>query len=264
MARRLLEDIVLAFSFMTRLPMPRLKIRDDHRLSDALWAMPLAGLIIGAGAGGVFVASFHLGFGIWLGALIALTAMVLMTGALHDDGLADFWDGVGGGHTPQQRIAIMRDSHIGTYGIIALLLTYAILAVALVDFSRSSMLTTLHGQIRPELESIIKLAIVTMLSRAALVVPFIWLAPAQTEGLAHRFGHPSAMNIALTALWPIAIAVMLLGTHAIAVISGAGLGAALITALAARYIRGYTGDVLGASIMTSLMFSLLAALMVSQ
>jgi len=119
--RRLGNEIVVAVQFLTRIPMPPIAFEADS-LSRAAKFFPLVGLMVGSGA--VLLQKlllFHLSRP--LVALIVLIYLVLVTGCLHEDGLADTADGFGGGRSKEQILAILRDSRIGSYGATALLLS---------------------------------------------------------------------------------------------------------------------------------------------
>ena len=119
--RRLSNEIVVAFQFLTRIPMPSTAFEADS-LSRATRFFPLVGLVVGSGA--VLLQKllmFHMGRP--LVALIVLIYLVLITGCLHEDGLADTADGFGGGRTKDQILAILKDSRIGSYGATALVLS---------------------------------------------------------------------------------------------------------------------------------------------
>jgi adenosylcobinamide-GDP ribazoletransferase len=119
--RRLGNEVVVAFQFLTRIPMPSIAFEDDS-LSCATKFFPLVGLAVGSGA--VLLQKllmFHMSRP--LVALIVLLYLVMITGCLHEDGLADTTDGLGGGRTKDQILAILRDSRIGSYGATALVLS---------------------------------------------------------------------------------------------------------------------------------------------
>jgi adenosylcobinamide-GDP ribazoletransferase len=119
--RRLGNEIVVAVQFLTRIPMPPIAFEADS-LSRATKFFPLVGLVVGSGA--VLLQKlllFHLSRP--LVALIVLIYLVLVTGCLHEDGLADTADGFGGGRSKEQILAILKDSRIGSYGATALLLS---------------------------------------------------------------------------------------------------------------------------------------------
>jgi adenosylcobinamide-GDP ribazoletransferase len=119
--RRLSNEVVVAFQFLTRIPMPSIAF-EAASLSRATKFFPLVGLVVGSGA--VLLQNlllFHMGRP--LVALIVLIYLVLITGCLHEDGLADTADGFGGGRTKEQILAILKDSRIGSYGATALALS---------------------------------------------------------------------------------------------------------------------------------------------
>ncbi|WP_433966826.1 adenosylcobinamide-GDP ribazoletransferase [Tunturiibacter gelidiferens] len=119
--RRLGEEFVVAFQFLTRIPMPAIAFKSDS-LSRAVKFFPLVGLVVGSGA--VLLQKLlttHMTHP--LVALVVLTYLVLITGFLHEDGLADTADGFGGGWAKDRILAILRDSRIGSYGATALVLS---------------------------------------------------------------------------------------------------------------------------------------------
>ena len=119
--RRLSNEIAVAFQFLTRIPMPSVAFETDS-LSRATKFFPLVGLVIGSGALVVRkLLGLHLNRS--LVSLAVLIYLVLITGCLHEDGLADTADGFGGGRTREQILAIFRDSRIGSYGATALVLS---------------------------------------------------------------------------------------------------------------------------------------------
>jgi len=119
--RRLGLEVLVAFQFLTRIPLPSIAFEPDA-LSRAIKFFPVVGLVVGFGA--VVVQKLlisHLGRP--LVALVLLVYLVLITGCLHEDGLADIADGLGGGWTRDQILVILKDSRIGAYGATALLLS---------------------------------------------------------------------------------------------------------------------------------------------
>ena len=233
-------ETLAALRFLTRLPVPFVRTLDLPPLAEAMRFFPLAGAIIGAIISAVLIGANMLGLPSLLAAALALTAGVLVTGALHEDGLADVADGFGGGHTREQRLEIMRDSRIGTYGTIALCLTF---------IGRAAIYETLSG--------VDPLVILALLASAAafsrsLVVDLLWATrPARSDGLSVFAGRPgkrSALFSLLTGGIGAAVAVGLALSPEIAVIAiiAAGIVLAGLRALAMRKIGGQTGDVCGA------------------
>ena len=260
MVRRLIEDLVLAFGFLTRLPMPAIEVREGRKLAEAFWAFPLAGLIVGLIAGGVLWVCLWLDLGKAIAATVALSTLALLTGAMHEDGLADFWDGLGGGRTRERKLEIMRDSHIGTYGVLALVLSYLALLALLAELSHLLTSWLPAHSVRPFSGAyiIVFVAVSAMLSRAMIALPAMFLPIAREDGLAKLFGRPGLSVLLISLLWPITLAAIVLQLHAIPLIIGSMIGSVINVVLAWRYLGGVTGDVFGASIMTSFIGGLLA------
>ena len=125
-----LAKLVLAVQFLTRLPLRTDKMFTPERMAQAPRYFPLVGILVGLVSAGVFwIAALVLPN--FMAALLAVSAGLLLTGAFHEDGLADTFDGIGGGHTPVRALEIMKDSRLGTYGAAALFLALAIKVGAL-------------------------------------------------------------------------------------------------------------------------------------
>jgi adenosylcobinamide-GDP ribazoletransferase len=119
--RKLGVELVVAFQFLTRIPMPATEFEADS-LARAVKFFPFVGLVVGSGA--VLVQKLLIShFGRPLVALAVLTYLVLITGCLHEDGVADVADGFGGGWTKDQILLILKDSRIGSYGTTVLTLS---------------------------------------------------------------------------------------------------------------------------------------------
>ncbi len=175
--------------FYSRLPVPQLPGEPDpHRVPDftALPRMlPLAGLILALPAALVLAAGWWIGLGPFLAATLAVAVMVLATGALHEDGLADVADGFGGGGaTLERRLEIMRDSRIGAYGGAALVLALAL---------RIGALATLLD--RTGYAAATALILVAALSRLAALAPMVLLPPARPGGLSASVGRPNRASL---------------------------------------------------------------------
>jgi adenosylcobinamide-GDP ribazoletransferase len=172
--------------------------------------------------------------GDWPAALLAMLAGLALTGALHEDGLADTADGFFGGHDREGRLAIMSDSRHGTFGVLAIVLSVLLRAAALAQI----------GEV-----VLVGLALIAAhaASRAALPLAMRTLAPARAEGLGVTAGRPPL---------PLAVAALVIGlTIALAALGPergamtivlAGLMLFGLGVVAQRRIGGYTGDVLGA------------------
>ena len=116
-----MKDIIAAFMFFMRLPLWRIYSvpADSFKHIVAYW--PLTGIITGALMATVYLLAIYLNFHAIIAVILAFVSRLLLTGALHEDGLADFFDGFGGGRSREQVLMIMKDSHIGSYGVLGLI-----------------------------------------------------------------------------------------------------------------------------------------------
>ncbi|MEX1993691.1 MAG: adenosylcobinamide-GDP ribazoletransferase [Steroidobacteraceae bacterium] len=116
-----LQRLLMAVQYFTRIPMPRWVGHSQGQLNAATRYFPAVGLLVGAsGAATCWIASFALPVSVAV--LLSMAGTIFLTGAFHEDGLADAFDGLGGGYTREHSLAIMKDSRIGTYGAVALVL----------------------------------------------------------------------------------------------------------------------------------------------
>ena len=121
-----MDRILATLLFFTRLPFWRIKQVDAEHFKHVVPLWPLAGWL----TGGIMVGILWLAaqvFPLSVAWIIAIIARLLITGCLHEDGLADFCDGMGGGVTRERILLIMKDSHIGTYGVIGLIIYFLLL-----------------------------------------------------------------------------------------------------------------------------------------
>ena len=230
--RGLFDEFAIATDLLNRLPVG-VAVTADGAVGASGWAFPLVGAGIGALAALGFLVAELLGCGSAPSALIALAAGIAVTGAFHEDGLADTADGFGGGSGREEKLRVMRDSRHGTYGVVALVLSIGLRAAAL-------------GTIGEPVHVGLALIAAHAASRGALPALMRILAPARADGLGATSGRPSLAVAIIAALLGGVIALALLGpgTGAIALaLTGGAL--ALAAMLAQRQIGGYTGDVLG-------------------
>ncbi len=230
-SRNLARDLRIAITFLTRMPVGSA----EGGLAAASWAFPVAGLLVGLGGGIVFGISLWIGTPDTVAALLALAATAIITGALHEDGLADTADGFGGGTTPERKLEIMRDSRSGAFGVLALVFSVALRAAALVAITMPDI-------------AVAALIAAAALSRGLLPAVMNTQPLASQRGLAAAAGRPTN-GTAWTAAGIGAIAALfLLGPGAgIMAIILACLAVAGLAWLAHRQIGGYNGDTLGAA-----------------
>jgi adenosylcobinamide-GDP ribazoletransferase len=231
--RVMLAPLLAAFTFLTRLPLPGADHVDGATLArSSLW-FPVVGAVVGGVGGGVLVAAAR----VWpplVAAVLALLATVLLTGAFHEDALADAADGLGGGVTRERALAIMKDSRIGSYGAVALVLVLS---------GRIACLAAMEP-----MEGARALIGAHVLGRWSSL-PLMRLLPyARIDGSARPFvGAVTGLRLVGGTLLAAGLAGPALGARTLP----AGLAAVAVTALAARYFRarlgGITGDCLGAT-----------------
>jgi adenosylcobinamide-GDP ribazoletransferase len=244
--RAVLRDLAQMVRFYSRLPVRRLPFElDAHAPPDFSTAprmLPIAGLIIGLPAALVLSVTASLGLPSLVVATLTIAVAVLSTGAFHEDGLADTFDGLGGGWTPERRLEIMKDSRIGSYGGAALMLSLILRVVLL-----ASLLDESH------VVAVAMLYLATAsISRCLGLTPLVLLPAARAAGFSSSVGRPSN-----TALITVALLTILIGLSltffAMLHITGFMLGcvfalamALLITFWAKKAIGGQTGDIAGA------------------
>lgn len=222
-----------ALRFLTRLPLPAAEA-GHFDLAGAVWAFPLVGAGIGAVSGLGFTLAWFLGLPPAACALLAMMAGILLTGALHEDGLADMADGFGGGGDLARKLAIMRDSRIGTYGVLALLLATGFKAAALAGAGGPGA-------------ALAALVAAEGASRAFPPLAMRLLAPARMDGLGAGAGIPGERAVAVAAGLGAGLGFLMLGPArgTLALLAAcASVGGVVL--IARRQIGGYTGDVLGA------------------
>lgn len=128
---------LLALAFFTRVPIPSTTPYSAERLNHASRYFSSIGLLVG----GVAAFVYWLGQFCWpapLALLFSMLATLLLTGAFHEDGLADMCDGLGGGYTRERKLEIMKDSRLGSYGALAMIMSFLIKFMALWEISKLS------------------------------------------------------------------------------------------------------------------------------
>lgn len=228
---RILHDLVLAFQFLTRIPLPG-KHHGHGGLSGAIKFFPVVGLVIAMGAIGLRrILSNHLPP--LVVATLVLAYLVVITGGFHEDGLADSADGFGGGWTKEKMLEIMRDSRIGSFGA---------LAIGLSLLARYSLLSSLSTA---RFSSYVIVAHV--LCRWTTLPLSFFMQPARTEGQGAGVMRASALSLAIGTV--IALAICYLSMHIAFWLPLAVAGVVTVTTAAyyQKQIGGITGDCFGAT-----------------
>ena len=219
-----------AWAFLTRLP-GGAHPGDDRELGRSVPWFPVVGAAIGALSGTVYWA-LHGPLGALLAAVLAVAAGAVATGCFHEDGLADTADALGGS-SQQRRLEIMKDSRVGAFGVLALVLSTLVRVFAVSSLAPAA--------------GLVALVVAHMLGRTMAVAVMGLVPAAAGTGLGHSYtAHlPQAWTaVAVVAASAVAASLGLPGTVSLA---AAAAGAALVALIARRAFGGTTGDVLGAT-----------------
>jgi adenosylcobinamide-GDP ribazoletransferase len=229
-APRPFDGALLAIAFLTVVPV---RLRRAPPLGAAAAWFPAIGAAVGAVAGAVgYLARPALGATV--AAILAVAVLVVFTGALHQDGLADCADGLGArGGGAERRLAVMRDSSIGTFGALALGVWLLLLVSALAGLGRTDALAAL--------------VVAGALGRWAALLHALGAPPARRDGLGAAFGV-SAGAVAVATVVAAAVALGLAGVDGLGALGVAAVVAALVSAGSRRALGGRTGDTLGATV----------------
>lgn len=223
-------DISEAFALLTRLPVPA----HEPRGGASAWAWPIVGLVVGTLAVAVGAGAWALGLPAPIVAGLMLGVQVIATGGLHEDGLADTADGFWGGRHRERRLEIMKDSRIGSYGVLALIIVFGLNWAALSHLIDAGHLA---GPI----------LVAAVLSRAAMAWQMAALPFARSGGLAAGVGRPGTGTAATAVALAVIGALLLADVGALFAVLGGALATVATGRIAMAKIGGQTGDVLGAT-----------------
>lgn len=241
----LIRDFAAQLRFFSRISVPKLCPSDDPAapppFSRSIRMLPPAGIAIWLPAAAVVASSGFTELSSFAVAALAIIVTTFLTGAFHEDGLADVGDGFGGGFTPERRLEIMKDSRIGAFGGIALAAQFVLRTVLVADLVDGA---------GPS-EAALALLGIAAVSRVAPLVLMKSLPPARVDGLGRAAGAPenSSLVVALTFGGLVFVAAAAVATSLVAALLALALTAAAIAVLggmAKAKIGGFTGDVIGA------------------
>lgn len=222
------QDIRNAFGLLTRLPV------SAGSPAGSCWAWPLVGVTVGGIAAISGTLLMDVGLPAGFAAAIVLAVAALLTGALHEDGLADTADGFWGGRTAERRLEIMKDSRIGSYGALTLILSL---------MAKWSLLVSLLTQG----EALFAVMVAGALSRMIMPGLMAALPFARNGGLAASIGRPSGAQALSAVTLGLVISAGLCGFVGLMAALAAVIATVLLGLMARARIGGQTGDVLGAS-----------------
>lgn len=241
-ATEFIADLARSIGFLSRYPVPdRFFTGHDGTISASAHTFPVAGFVIAFIPSLALFAITSIGGDPLLAASIALAIATYSTGALHEDGLADAADGLFGGRDKDHALAIMKDSRLGTYGVVALIGSFGLRATALAALVRYDPLA-----------AALAITAAASVSRAAMVYHWHALPPAREGGVAAGAGQPDKRARTIAIVIGVAIAVVVTAPFisgvkaAIVILAAIGAGAHL-TARVKHKLGGHTGDTIGAT-----------------
>lgn len=243
----IVSDILNSMSFLSRLPIgplaDRLGVELKTDFDTQAWTFPITGFLIALPAAIALLVSSAIGLNPFIGVGIAMAILTLSTGGLHEDGLADVADGLGGGKTNQAKLEIMRDSTIGSYGALALMFSILLQWAGLVSIAQNSSALTIA----------LAICLISGASRAAMLWPWVKSEPARDgDSLSKSMGRPTSDQLKISSLIGGGF-IILLGIFMLAPINTviaillAGVAIIEFTKLCERQLGGHTGDTLGAT-----------------
>ena len=225
-----LADIPAALGLLSRLPVKT----DSTRGAAAAWAFPVVGLLLGALAAAIGWVALAIGLPVNLTAGIIVAVQIVLTGAMHEDGLADSVDGLWGGWDKARRLEIMKDSHIGTYGVIALVISLILRWAALTAIINAGML-------------FLGIIAVAAVSRTPMVLIMAMMPHARDGGLSASVGSVGMRTAGAAVGIALGAAILLLGWSGIAVVLAVAIVGIAVAVISRHKIGGQTGDILGAT-----------------
>ena len=249
---RLTDDVLMGLRFFSRLPTGNAPHAKPN-LSRMALALPFTSLVIGAAPAAVLLGLEWLGVPHYFAAAMAVAVMVAVTGGMSEDALADSLDGLFGGHTIEARLAIMKDSRHGTYGVCGIVLLLAMRIAAV-------------GSVANPLAAAGVWLAATVMARSGALWLTVALPPARSGGAAATVGQTSRQAFGIGAVFMVVLSFVLAGfaVGVLGLIAAYGLGALVVwgwVTLSRRLIGGQTGDLTG-GLMALLEIAALTAFMV--
>jgi len=234
MIRRELGYFLGAVGFFTRLPVPGWVGHSAAALSQCARYFPAVGLLVGGIGALVYWLALHL----WpqpVAVLLSMAATIYATGAFHEDGLSDTADGLGGGWDKARILAIMKDSRVGSYGVVALVLAL---------LGKFALLSGIDAALVPA--ALLAGHAVSRLCATLIMATLDYARDDESSKARPATAHPSAASLLLAACFALLPLAFLPLLNALAGVVLAALATAWLAAKFRRWLGGYTGDCLGA------------------
>lgn len=235
MVKNVLWGMILAFQFLTRLPLPIQSPWNKHTIKWALRCYPVVGILIGTILAGL-LAMLQPYLPLWLMTLVLLSAWVWLTGGLHLDGWMDVADAVGSNASLDRKWQIMKDPNVGSFGIIAFIFLFVWkLSFIYIIVEQASWLLYLY------------ISFVPVLARFGAIILLLILPTAKKEGLAWEWKEHLTLEDILIASLPMSV-IMLLFTELIPIFFVYFLFIGIYSLWVVRVFKGINGDLVGAAI----------------
>ena len=230
--KKMMAEFQLCISFLSRLPFGRLQ-DPIPSISNACWAFPICGMIIGSITYLSYYLALYLNLSLFVSAIIALLISILITGGMHEDGLADSCDGIFGGKNKKTKLSIMRDSNIGTYGTLSLIIVFSLRVFILSEFDIN-------------FSSFLSFISIAAISRLGMLFILFYLPPVRKNGLGFDAKVSNSKSLIIGCLITLIILSLsnILGLYIIIFMTFTLL---VVGYISWKNIGGQTGDICGAS-----------------
>lgn len=242
-----MSALLAALRLMTVLPLGRRPSSRDREssFSNSPAFFPIAGLLVGLASGGVFIGASEI-LPVSIATALAIAASVILTGALHIDGLGDTADGLFGGKTRERKLEILSDPRVGAFGVTA---------IVLVLLAKSAAISELDPVNHWSL-----LVVAAVSSRGVASLAVVMFPYAKAEGIGSGYSGPARWVLPVAVLSTLALVVVFGGAKSLIAVAVAAIVGTVIALYSLRSIRGLTGDVYGAIIELSELAALLTLL----
>jgi adenosylcobinamide-GDP ribazoletransferase len=224
--------------FYTRIPCPTWVDHSEEYINKATRYFPLIGWIVG-GAIVLSLQTFSFMFPLPIAVILALTVGVLLTGAFHEDGFADVCDGFGGGWTKSQILEIMKDSRVGTFAVIGLLVLLLLKIYTIIELTQ---LDTIFG-----LKSILLAHVLSRWSATTMIYTHIYSRADESSKIKPIAKKLSLQNLLIASLWLIPVLLLFQSWWIVLALVPVYATKMYLAAYFQKWIDGYTGDCLGAT-----------------
>ena len=248
------ERIFASFIFFTRLPFWRFCQPPKEAYATVVEHWPLVGWLTGGIMAGTLFGTCHI-MPYPVAVILAIIVRLFLTGALHEDGLADFFDGFGGGTDRERTLAIMKDSHIGTYGVIALIFYFLLLVGILTSLSPMTAVFSILAA-----DPLAKM----FCAQIGIFMPYArHEEEAKNKTIYRPFPFLSTVSLAFQGLLPSLPLILFTNTVWWLAVLAPILTVTFLFVLIWRQLHGYTGDCCGAVCLLSELSFYLAVLLVT-